>query len=417
MSLGTTPPTRRSFLSLFFAFAWFSFFTFTIRPVKAQTTIDDAQSAFSFASAWNVITPSDPCSGCAFKPDASQILDGTWHEGSVAGSTGSLTFDGTGVSLFGVVNGAETCAMTFVLDGVTSSLDLSAIPPSVKTYNYQYFAQNGLSTGAHTLSWTIGASVDNAIALIDYAVVTSAAAVAAPVGTTNPGSSPTPSSPAGAQTTTVTSQASASSSSNTQLSSSSPIPGSGSPTSSSQPNSSSPNSTIGTSLVTSMVISSATSTPAADVSLAPQKPKTALIVGAVLGSVLGLVLAFALLFLILRRRRRRSKTPKSTPFYYNRQLDEVILREDGLLQKVYPPEKVAPISSSRAPSRINTTRPPNNGTTMVTGASPENSSVEPSTTIGPIQHMEQRILLLERIFQQTNQGDIMLPDDTSPPPY
>ncbi|KAF9069280.1 hypothetical protein BDP27DRAFT_729740 [Rhodocollybia butyracea] len=314
------------------------FFTFTIRPVKAQTTIDDAQSAFSFASAWNVITPSDPCSGCAFKPDASQILDGTWHEGSVAGSTGSLAFDGTGVSLFGVVNGAETCAMTFVLDGTTSSLDLSAIPPSVKTYNYQYFAQGGLSSGSHTLSWTIGASVDNAIALIDYAVVTSAAAVAAPVGTTNPGSSPTPSSPAGAQTTTVTSQASASSSSNTQLPSSLSITGSGSLTSSSQLNSSSstilaaitsgspttesPASesavviTVGTSLVTSMVISSATSTPAADVSLAPQKPKTALIVGAVLGSVLGLVLAFTLLFLILRR-RRRSKTPKSTPFYYN----------------------------------------------------------------------------------------------------
>jgi len=104
-------------------------------------------------------------------------------------------------------------------------------------------------------------------------------------------------------------------------------------------------------------------------------------------------------------------------------LDEVILREDGLLQKVYPPEKVAHLS--RAPSRIDT-RPPSpeaesppptvdNGGTMVTGASPENSSVEPST-IGPIQHMEQRILLLERILQQTNQGDIML-HDTSPPPY
>ncbi|KAF9074354.1 hypothetical protein BDP27DRAFT_185099 [Rhodocollybia butyracea] len=290
------PHTCRSFLSLIFVFAWFSCFTF--RPVKAQTTIDDAQSAFSFAlplvAPWNAITPSDPCNGCAFKPNASDILDGTWHDGSVVGLTGSLTFDGTGVSLFGVTNGAQTCAMTFVLDGETSILDLSAIPQSTVLYSYQYFAQGGLSSGSHTLSWTIETSVDHAVAVIDYAVVTSAAAVTTAVAT-NSGSS-TLSSSEGAQTVTVTDQAFVSSPSNTQSSSSSNAGSltssqsnysslansatitSGSPTTGS---SASESVTTGTSLLT--IVSSSTSTPASDVSLAPQKLKTATIVGAVLG--------------------------------------------------------------------------------------------------------------------------------------
>ncbi|KAE9401832.1 hypothetical protein BT96DRAFT_918584 [Gymnopus androsaceus JB14] len=141
---------------------------------SATTTIDDAQSpAFTFVSAWNAITPSDPCALCALKLNSGDVNDGTWHDCSVNGSTASLTFNGTGVVLYGVTNAAQTSALTFILDGGSSvDLNLSAIPQSpTNVYHYPFFNASGLSSGTHTLSWTIESSIVNAVAVIDYAVV------------------------------------------------------------------------------------------------------------------------------------------------------------------------------------------------------------------------------------------------------
>lgn len=93
--MGTIPILYhcRSFLSLFCILSWSSHFIDLVKA--ATTTIDDAASpAFTFVSAWNAITPSDPCNGCAVKLDSDSTFDGTWHDGSVAGSTASLNFDG-----------------------------------------------------------------------------------------------------------------------------------------------------------------------------------------------------------------------------------------------------------------------------------------------------------------------------------
>ncbi|KIK66356.1 hypothetical protein GYMLUDRAFT_932184 [Collybiopsis luxurians FD-317 M1] len=162
----------RSFLSFPLILTWFNY----IKVVGTiATTIDDADPAFTFASAWNTISPSDPCHGCSLKLDSSQVVDGTWRDGSVAGSTASFTFEGSGVSLYGVTNADQTCALTFTLDGGSPvNLDLSAIPQSpTHEYHYELFSASGLSSGSHTLSWTIESSVTNAVAVIDYAVVTS----------------------------------------------------------------------------------------------------------------------------------------------------------------------------------------------------------------------------------------------------
>ncbi|KAJ4485717.1 hypothetical protein J3R30DRAFT_1396840 [Lentinula aciculospora] len=173
--MGTSPILYpcRSFLSFIPILAWFSYPSLLVKA--ATSTIDDANSAFTFASAWNAISPSNPCDGCATKLDSTQVLDGTWHDGSVAGSTASLKFEGSGVTLYGVTNADQTCALTFVLDGGNPvNLDLSTIPQSpTKVYNYQFFSASGLSSGSHTLSWTIENSVSNAVALIDYAIITS----------------------------------------------------------------------------------------------------------------------------------------------------------------------------------------------------------------------------------------------------
>lgn len=72
-----------------------------VEAATTTTTLDDGDSSvFTFASAWNSITPSDPCHGCTVKLDSSQVLDGTWHDGSVGGSTALLEFEGTIVDEF-----------------------------------------------------------------------------------------------------------------------------------------------------------------------------------------------------------------------------------------------------------------------------------------------------------------------------
>lgn len=83
----------RFFLSLFSILLWSNHFIDLVGA--ATTTIDDAASpAFTFISTWNAITPSDPCNGCSAELQSNLTFDGTWHDGSVAGYTGSLLFDG-----------------------------------------------------------------------------------------------------------------------------------------------------------------------------------------------------------------------------------------------------------------------------------------------------------------------------------
>ncbi|KAF8826178.1 hypothetical protein HHX47_DHR6000610 [Lentinula edodes] len=154
-----------------------------VEAATTTTTLDDGDSSvFTFASAWNSITPSDPCHGCTVKLDSSQVLDGTWHDGSVGGSTALLEFEGSGVTLYGVTNADHTSALRFILDGGSPvNLDLSSIPQSpTAVYNYQFFSASGLSSGFHILSWTIESNVSSAVALIDYAIVTSDGGASSP---------------------------------------------------------------------------------------------------------------------------------------------------------------------------------------------------------------------------------------------
>ncbi|KAJ4479724.1 hypothetical protein C8J55DRAFT_606233 [Lentinula edodes] len=168
-----------------------------VEAATTTTTLDDADSsAFTFASAWNSITPSDPCHGCTVKLDSSQVLDGTWHDGSVGGSTALLEFEGSGVTLYGVTNADHTSALRFILDGGSPvNLNLSSIPQSsTAVYNYQFFSASGLSSGFHILSWTIESNVSSAVALIDYAIVTSDGASSPSMSQVSPSPSSTSSS-------------------------------------------------------------------------------------------------------------------------------------------------------------------------------------------------------------------------------
>lgn len=64
-----------------------------------NTTIDDTETSFKWSESWTAVTPSEPCAGCASKPDASQVEGGSWHDGNIMttkddSAGGSFTFQG-----------------------------------------------------------------------------------------------------------------------------------------------------------------------------------------------------------------------------------------------------------------------------------------------------------------------------------
>ncbi|KAJ3929442.1 MAG: hypothetical protein NXY57DRAFT_416911 [Lentinula lateritia] len=343
--------------------AWFTSYPVCLTVQAATTTtttVDDADSsAFTFVSAWNAITPSDPCDGCATKLDSTQVLDGTWHDGSVAGSTASFKFEGSGVTLYGVTNADQTCALTFVLDGGSPvNLDLSSIPQSpTKVYNYQFFSASGLSSGSHTLSWTIETSVSNAVALIDYAIVTSDVASSSTsttsssslesgqsqTGTSSSSTSQVSSFPSSTQTNPISGTSLSTSSNLSPTTTNGPSPTATNTSTSSFITSNSGSTvlssiiliTIGTSVETSTMISQPSPTTSGQVSTntsaaipASQKSKlaAATIVGAVLGTVIGVALVAFIVFLLARRRRKSKQAPSSIPGLESFRFDHINCR-------------------------------------------------------------------------------------------
>ncbi|KAJ3879462.1 hypothetical protein F5051DRAFT_201511 [Lentinula edodes] len=461
--------------------AWFTSYPvcLTVQAATTTTTVDDADSsAFTFISAWNAITPSDPCDGCATKLDSTQVLDGTWHDGSVAGSTASFKFEGSGVTLYGVTNADQTCALTFVLDGGSPvNLDLSSIPQSpTKVYNYQFFSASGLASGSHTLSWTIETSVSNAVALIDYAIVTSDVASSSTSTTSSSGSE------------SSQSQAGTSSSSTSQVSSfpsstqNNPISGTSlstssnlSPTTTNGPSTAATNTstsssttsnsvstvlssiiliTIGTSVETSTMISQpsrttsgqvSTNTSAAILASQKSKPAAATIVGAVLGSVIGLALVAVIVFLLARRRRKSKQAPSSIPglesFRFDHNLDRQPPLEKGARREILssitssatpvtpaslhsgPPALLLPVrgqvrDTEESPSESSSPHPQpevhNTNTANTTNST--NSPNEPLPPSEPIRQMEQRIYMLEQMLRHADHAELALYAG-SPPPY
>ncbi|KAJ3865354.1 hypothetical protein EV359DRAFT_80577 [Lentinula novae-zelandiae] len=422
-----------------------------VEAATTTTTLDDADSSvFTFASAWNSITPSDPCHGCTVKLDSSQVLDGTWHDGSVGGSTALLEFEGTivvefffscgqfieltrdtnptrhlsgsGVTLYGVTNADHTSTLRFILDGGSpvnlhlqnldirlraesrsqqipvlkapkatcsgcfhcwevlstafrplaentgfADVDLSSIPQSpTAVYNYQFFSASGLSSGFHILSWTIESNVSSAVALIDYAIVTSDGASSPP-------------------TSQVSSSPSSMSSSSSSASSSFPTQKS--------------------------------------------KPAATTIVDAVLGSVAGVALVAVIVFLLVRRRRK--STPSSISglesFRFDNNLDSQLTLENGTRREniqntpaLYLPvrgqvrdtEEYRPQSRSPHQAEVHNTNTANTANTTDSTNSPSESLASSE----PIRQLEQRIHILEQMLRQADHADLALYPG-SPPPY
>ncbi|CAK5274083.1 unnamed protein product [Mycena citricolor] len=340
-SLWATP-----FLALPLLFLLFLAAVPVVESAITNTTVDDADPAFVFSGSWTPTSAAHPCDFCSSKPDPSQTFDQTWTDGNYrAGSktltTGTFTFTGSAVYIFGIDQADSQPDIVFTLGATTATHHYTG--SARFAYNALFFAATGLPADqTHTVSWVFNTNPTTGVqvqaALFDYAVVTSGSAdpptqPAAPPSTNTPSpttpaaapatslvtviktqAAPSPSptlsavtanSPNSLTTTTTTSSVSVT----TILKSVSPA---GQSSSSSSANKAS-SAVSETALAHAVVLSTSATSSQTPVPTSTQDSPAALtsahhvdvgaIVGAVIGVLVGGVLAFVL-FVLFRRRRQ-----------------------------------------------------------------------------------------------------------------
>ncbi|KAF7363736.1 hypothetical protein MSAN_01031400 [Mycena sanguinolenta] len=162
-------------------------YAFSASGGLTNTTYDDSDSSFTFSGAWTAITPSDPCSSCATKPDTSQIHGGTWHDGNYRDgassfTTGTFTFQGSAVYIFGIDQDSSEADIVFTLGDIQKTHHYTGTGSGSNqfAYNALFFSATGLpSDQTQTVSWVfsldpteVAAGKGEQIGLFDYAVVT-----------------------------------------------------------------------------------------------------------------------------------------------------------------------------------------------------------------------------------------------------
>ncbi|KAJ7175116.1 hypothetical protein C8R43DRAFT_1102402 [Mycena crocata] len=145
-----------------------------VSAALANLTIDDANSTFftfDAAPAWTAISPASPCDYCSARPQTANIHDQTWHDGR-NGSSGSFTFQGTAVYIYGI-DLANPANISFTLDDAPAGSHYYNGSEQF-VFNALFFRARDLSPNAsHTLAWTLRTMRNNGVtALFDYAIVT-----------------------------------------------------------------------------------------------------------------------------------------------------------------------------------------------------------------------------------------------------
>ncbi|KAJ7827493.1 hypothetical protein B0H14DRAFT_1229901 [Mycena olivaceomarginata] len=158
----------------------FTVLLFAVLVTGINTTVDDSSSSFTFDPGWTAITPSAPCGGCASKPDTSQVNDGTYHDGNYRDgasslTTGSFTFQGSAVYIFGIDQHNSQPNIVFTLGSIQQTHHYTGTERFV--YHALFFSATGLASDqTHTVNWVFSLAdtgVGVQAALFDYAIVTS----------------------------------------------------------------------------------------------------------------------------------------------------------------------------------------------------------------------------------------------------
>ncbi|KAJ7223133.1 hypothetical protein GGX14DRAFT_162809 [Mycena pura] len=165
----------------------------------SNTTIDDTSSAFVFTGEWTAVSDSQPCEFCSSQPDPSQTFGGTWHDGNCRTgatdtTTGSFTFTGSAVFIYGIDQAQSQPNIVFTLGGTQTTHHYTGTERFA--YNALFFSATGLEAGqTHTVNWIFNVDSDTDVvvqsALFDYAIVTSGTDDV-PTSVTTPSTNPNP---------------------------------------------------------------------------------------------------------------------------------------------------------------------------------------------------------------------------------
>ncbi|KAJ7573504.1 hypothetical protein C8J56DRAFT_804396, partial [Mycena floridula] len=143
-------------------------------------TLDDNSQATAgaqivYSSSWGF---GPDCTDCFSNPDPSLTSSGTWHDTFQAGSSPinlTVTFSGTAVSVYGILDQAETVPtdLTFLLDGAAVGCSYIHQNPNPTvdheyTYNVLFFSVDSLSSGSHTLLIEVGGIGRKSTVMLDY---------------------------------------------------------------------------------------------------------------------------------------------------------------------------------------------------------------------------------------------------------
>ncbi|KAJ7617094.1 hypothetical protein FB45DRAFT_872576 [Roridomyces roridus] len=148
-----------------------------------NTTFDDTSSAFSWTSgSWTAVSAANPCNGCSAKPSIASTSGQTYHDGSYeAGdpemTTGSFTFTGSAVYIYGLGHADDGADIIFTLGNSQTPFHYTG--DNDWTYNVLYFSADNLdSSDSQTVSWILNTDPSTVnkhsqqIAMFDFALVT-----------------------------------------------------------------------------------------------------------------------------------------------------------------------------------------------------------------------------------------------------
>nr|GAT52537.1 predicted protein [Mycena chlorophos] len=305
--------------------------------IIVNTTWDNADSNFQWFGLWDAVNSSSAATGFCVVCDVVQplgVFDGTYAMGVSLHSSnetavyahGSFVFLGSAIYLYGVGHSAAADdwppgydfqpSIVFSLDpaqgGSTQRTTYRYAGNASVAYNTLFFSAEGLSTDTfHRLSWNITlpttttATNTTAIALFDYAVVTSLLELGPPVSVGTSSGSASLSRSTASTWSSFQSASTFSSTSSSQIPNIIPRPGPG-------PTSAASNFTqAGTGATTG-------SDPSSSLTHRSSGPNTR--TGILTGSILGALALTALLIILFLRRRRVQRQQTRTRSHFREQM-------------------------------------------------------------------------------------------------
>ncbi|KAK7014210.1 hypothetical protein R3P38DRAFT_3001757 [Favolaschia claudopus] len=411
-----------------------------------NTTVDDSSSSFSWSGEWTAVSPSSPCDFCASKPDPSQTNGGTWHDGNTVDNpsrqtTGSFTFKGSAVYIYGLDQTNSQPSIAFTLDNIQKVHRYTGSERFA--YHALFFSADGLASDqTHTVNWVYNFAQNTGVgvqsAIFDYAIVTTGQEDQAPPpppppppptsSTQPPSNDPGPSGSTGGNDNSPPNQPSGNNSNSNPNKSGSPT----SPPSGSAPSGSAASITnnnglqnglshstpIGQATSGTVTVSGTTTVTALTASSTSRPP-----IGAIIGGVVGgiAVLALAVWF-ICRRGRSRETFLSEKPDGDARTQSRFLSVEDyrtrsrqaqGLAPSQEPltaPSTLALLTDPQSPDTPNT--PSTSASASVTASSfspPSFSAQSRSSSSNNLRWMEERIASLE--------AQVALQEQPPPPAY